>query len=183
MTEQTTDTEYTERRGEHSLAGGGEFTYRIKHRRDEPADRFEYQLGTLVEQQKARYFNHAPRSTPYTRRADTEHELAAIREAVEAINDSPTFGENTEGDVEYRIEEGYYPGEWTHYVDLSNVEHSGRGSAMLHAQSELCSRGYVVNSIRVDEGGVVTNLHVVSLRWVYDARSHGLQQEREGHAE
>jgi len=154
-----------------TIAGSGTLEYSIVHRREKTATALKRELQKAVEVVNARYFNQAPDRRPGAKRADTEYELRAIRAAIDAANDSSTFGENIAGDLTYVIEEGYYPGEWTHYIGLTDIPVSSRARALLAAQSALCRRGYMVNSARSDDDGLLEKLHVVSMRWAYDARS------------
>lgn len=159
---------------------GGEVSYEIDGLREGHARSLATKMDTAIEMALSRAFNHEPREKLGPRRADTEWELPAIQDAVDAVNDSGTFGDNFEGDVAYAIEEGYYPEEWTHYVDLTDVETDGLQTAFSTTQSELVRRGYGINSIRTDDEGRVTKLHVISLSWFYDARSHGKQKFGDG---
>lgn len=164
-----------------SIHGGGTLTYCITHPREQTAGTLRSSIQTALEATNARYWNDAPRRRVGPTRADTEYELREIRAAVDGINADPSFAKNVDGDVTYRIDEGYYPGEWTHYVDVTDLPVDQRARALLTAQSQLAQRGYVVNSMRSDDDdGHLEAFHVVSLRWLYSARAYGRRQATEG---
>jgi hypothetical protein len=90
--------------------------------------------------------------------------VPAIQDAVTHENRHPGNSER-EGDIEYIVEDGYYPDEWSHYVDLSEVPEEHRNSASIGIISELAKRNLVVNSMRFDP----PQLHVIGL----DAMAYG----------
>lgn len=89
--------------------------------------------------------------------------VAAIDDAVDHANRHPSNNAR-DGDLQYVVEEGYYPEEWTHYVDLSAVPEEYRYSASIQATSALAKRGLVVNSVRFDP----PRLHVMGADWLFD---------------
>lgn len=103
-----------------------------------------------------------PRCERPVKRFDGEHigstaGVPAIVDAVEHANRHPTNNER-DGDLEYVVEDGYYPGEYQHFVDLADVPPDLRHSASIQAISELSKRGLLVNSVRWDP----PRLHVVA---------------------
>lgn len=87
----------------------------------------------------------------------------AIQDAVDHSNRHPSNNER-DGDLKYVVEEGYYPREWSHFVDLSDVPEDLRYSASIQITSQLAKRGLAVNSVRWDP----PKLHVIGAHWLYD---------------
>lgn len=158
---------------ERTIAGGGTITVEIETPRERSADGLQSRIETTIEMHSAMFFNYEPREEVGTKRASTEYQLTPIREAVEAVNDSPTFGDTADGDVAYVVRDGYYPDDYEHLIAVTDVSPAERHRAFLTIQSQLVSRGYAVNAVKTDDEGRLTHLHVVSMLWVYDARSHG----------
>lgn len=167
------------RSGTRALSGGGEATYTVEHRDEDRARRLASKIETAIEMVNAQYFNETPRARLGTRRTTSSgFRLSAIQEAVDEANRKPSFAKNHDGRMEYVVTEGYYPDEYDHYVDVTDVEPAGLFSAFLGIQSELCRRGYMVNSIRTDDDGRLTKLHVMPLTWAYEYRSSGRRDEQ-----
>jgi len=170
----------TERSNERSVAGGGEVSYTVSHRQEKHADSLASRIETAIEMCNAWYFQSEPRERLGTRMpVRSEYKISDVTRAVEEANERPSFAKNVEGEMEYIVEEGYYPDEYSHYIDATGIQEEDRSQAFLHAQSALCGNGYAINSIRTDDEGLLTKFHVVSLSWVYDARSYGRQKEEE----
>lgn len=88
----------------------------------------------------------------------TEMHVPAIADAVAHANRHPS--NNARGsDLEYVVEDGYYPDDKCHYVDLSAVDAGLRKSASIDAISHLEKRGLAVNSVRFDP----PRLHVAAV--------------------
>ncbi|RLM83721.1 hypothetical protein D3D02_17105 [Halobellus sp. Atlit-38R] len=87
--------------------------------------------------------------------------IAAIRDAVTHANRHPANSAIAESDgvINYVIEDGYYPGEYRHYVDLSGIDPELRRSASTTVISELERRNLAVNSVQFDP----PRLHVMAL--------------------
>lgn len=177
MSNQSNQEPQTERSTERSIAGGGEVSYTVWHRQADHARAVASKIETAIEMMNARYFQSEPRQRLGTRRTTTEYPLRGISAAVDAANETPSFAKNVDGELEYVVTEGYYPDEYSHHIDVTDIPPGDRSRAFLHAQSKLCQRGYAINSIRTDEDGLLTTFHVVSLRWIYEARSYGRQNE------
>lgn len=169
-----------ERSNERSVAGGGEVSYTVSHRQEDHADSLASKIETAIEMCNAWYFQSEPRENLGTPMPVTsEYKLRDVTKAVEEANERPSFAKNVEGEMEYIVEEAYYPDEYSHYIDVTGISEEDRSRAFLHAQSALCGNGYAINSIRTDDEGLLTKFHVVSLSWIYDARSYGRQKEEE----
>lgn len=92
--------------------------------------------------------------------------LPEIAEAVEEAEEQPST-KGVEG-LNYQVEEAYYPDEYSHYVDLSECPVERRGTAFLDCMIRLAQRGFMVNSVRLNEEGVLEKLHVVRATWFMD---------------
>ena len=84
--------------------------------------------------------------------------IPAIQDAVEHANRHPSNSAR-DGDLQYVAEDGYYPGDTAHYVDLSEVPEDLRYSASIQAFGQLARRGLAVNSVRWDP----PRLHVMAV--------------------
>lgn len=82
----------------------------------------------------------------------------AIRDAVQHSNRHPSNSAR-EGDLKYVVEDGYYPDDKQHFVDLQDVDEDLRGSASIQIMSQLAHRGLVVNSVRWSP----PRLHVIAV--------------------
>lgn len=160
-----------------TLVGNGEVTYRVEHDRERRLQSVVSKIDTAIEMAKAHAFNHEPGQRYGPKRANTEYKLRSIQAAVDEANAKPTF-ENVDGELAYVVEDGYYPEDYQHMIDVTDVAKPDRADALLHAQSALCARGYVVNSLRSDDDGHLTRLHVVALTWVYNARAYGKRKAK-----
>lgn len=90
--------------------------------------------------------------------------LSEIAEAVKEAEERPST-KGVEG-LEYRVEEAYYPGDYNHLVDLSECPVERRGTAFLDCMIRLAEREFLVNSVRLDDDGVLEKLHIVRANWV-----------------
>ncbi|WP_226042712.1 hypothetical protein [Natrinema sp. DC36] len=88
----------------------------------------------------------------------------AIADAVEHANAHPSNSAREDYDMEYVVSEGYYPGDNTHEIDLSEIPEHLRQSAMIQAQSQLADRGLMVNSVAFE----AATLHVVTANWLLE---------------
>lgn len=88
----------------------------------------------------------------------------AIVDAIEHAMAHPSCTVREGYEMEYVVEEGYYPGDTIHYVDLSGYPPEHRSGASLDAHVELSRRALMVNSIRWDP----PRLHVVAASWLVD---------------
>ena len=88
----------------------------------------------------------------------TQSFVAAIQDAITHANRHPS---NTarNGELEYVVEDGYYPDDKCHYVDLSAVDPELRKSASINATSALAQRGLAVSSVQFDP----PRLHVMAV--------------------
>jgi len=86
-----------------------------------------------------------------------EEFVDAIKDAVDHANAHPTNNAR-DGDLAYVVEQGYYPGDHAHYVDLSDVDDTLRQSASIDIMTHLAQRGLAVNAVR----WTPPSLHVVS---------------------
>lgn len=73
--------------------------------------------------------------------------VPSIRDAVEHSNRHPSSSAR-DGDLEYVVEDGYYPGDKQHFIDLQEVPEDLRYSASIQIMSQLAFRGLAVNSVR-----------------------------------
>lgn len=89
--------------------------------------------------------------------------LVAVQDAVAHANRHPSNNAR-DGDLAYVVEEPFYPDEYAHFIDLSNVDADLRYSASIQAISELARRGLVVNSVRWDP----PQLHVMDPAQMHD---------------
>jgi hypothetical protein len=87
----------------------------------------------------------------------TEPSAPAIADAVEHANRHPSNNAR-DGDVRYVVEDGYYPDDKEHFIDLSEVPADLRKSASIDIISHLTKRGLYVNSVRWDP----PRLHVMA---------------------
>lgn len=94
---------------------------------------------------------------------------AVVVDAVKHANRHPGNNE-MDGNMVAAVEDGYYPGELTHFVDLSGVDEDLRHSATITINSELNKRGLMFNSVRFD----APKLHVVPASHLLD-RLPGMQ--------
>jgi len=168
-------TDHTEFDVSHTLAGGGELNATIRGR-ERMVSGLEYDLRKVVKARNARYFGEQPRG-PGRPLVTVDHKYSPIVEAVDAVREVPSFEKNTEGDVSYVIEEAYYPGEYSHYIDVSGIEPERRGMAFMHVQSKLAARELTVNSVRCDDEGRLEKLHVVRLAWIDEKRKESESDE------
>lgn len=177
MSESDTPDRITES-NDQTIVGGGRVAYEIEAT-ERRAQSLTSKLETAIEAFNARQFHDTPSETVGSKRAHTEYKLRAIEDAIAEANDRPTFTKHIDGELSYVVTEGYYPDEYTHFVDLSDIPLDQRHRAFSTAQSALCRHGYLVNSLRGDDDGTLEKLHIVSLAWVYDARSHGRTKDDE----
>jgi hypothetical protein len=171
MSAEHDDSDYeASRLGTHSLAGGGELEYAIRGR-ENAVRALETDIRAAVNRWSSRYFNALDRSDyqhPPLVTRDREH--PAIREAVEAANAKPSWENREAGEMVYVVEDAYYPDDYNHHVDLTDIDVGERSHAFMHIQGELAERGFVINSVRSDEEGRLTKLHVVRLHWIDQRR-------------
>ncbi|ELY68891.1 hypothetical protein [Natrinema versiforme] len=157
---------------DQTIVGGGHVAYEIDAT-ERRAQSLSSKLETAIEAFNARQFHHAPKESVGPKRAHTEYKLRAITDAIAEANERPSFTKHIDGELSYVVTEGYYPDEYTHFVDLTDIPADQRHRALSTVQNTLCRHGYIVNSLRSGDDGTLEKLHIVSLAWVYDARSHG----------
>lgn len=73
--------------------------------------------------------------------------VPAIADAVEHANRHPSNTERN-GDLRYVVEDGLYPDDYSHLIDLSEVPEELRESASIQITGALAKRGIAVNSVR-----------------------------------
>lgn len=95
--------------------------------------------------------------------ASSHHQ--AIQDAVGATVANNEDYEN----VKYSVSDGYYPDEWEHEIDLSEVPEDRLMGSSVSVVSELARRGMAVNSVRCDP----LRLHVIGLDWFEDRAEGG----------
>lgn len=93
-----------------------------------------------------------------------------VGDAVDHANRHPS-NNALEGNIRAGFEEGYYPGEYQHFIDLSTVDEELRHSATISINSELNKRGLMFNSVHF---GDEPKLHVVPATHLLD-RLPGMQ--------
>jgi hypothetical protein len=98
--------------------------------------------------------------------------VTAIRDATEHAMAHPTCNAREGYDMEYVVKDGYYPGDKSHYIDISDFPAEHRGGAFLDAQSMLVKRGLVINSVKW--GSAL--LHVVTLDWATEREQSNRQR-------
>jgi len=165
-----TNDDHTERVGEHSLAGGGELEFAIRGR-ENAVRALDTDIRAAVNRWGSRYFQALDRSD-YRRPplVSRERPHPQIREAVAEANRRPSWENRDAGEIRYVVEEAYYPDDYSHYADLTEIDAADRSHAFMHAQGKLAERGFVINSVRSDDEGTLTKLHVVRLRWIDEKR-------------
>jgi len=165
-----TNDDHTERVAEHSLAGGGELEVTIRGR-ENAVRALDTDIRAAVNRWGSRYFQSLDRSDYRRPPLVTRERLhPQIREAVAEANARPSWENRDAGEMAYVVEEAYYPDDYSHYVDLTDIDAADRSDAVMHVQAELAERGFVINSVRSDDEGRLTKLHVVRLRWIDEKR-------------
>jgi len=99
-----------------------------------------------------------PVTVHHSRNLTTMSFVPAIRDAVEHANRHPSNNER-DGDIEYVAEDGYYPGDKSHFIDLSGVAPDYRRSASIQVVSQLAERNLAVNSVQWEP----PRLHVMAV--------------------
>lgn len=164
--------DFTEHIGDHGLAGGGGVEYSIRGR-ENPARTVRTRLREAVREANARYFGEQPDRPTRPNLVTVDYKYGPIKEAVQAVRRVPSFEKNTEGDIAYVVEEAYYPGEYSHYIEVSGVDPERRGMTFMHVQGALAERELTINSVRTDDEGRLTKLHVQRMSWLDQRRKGG----------
>lgn len=172
-----TESETITRTEQRTISGGGQVAYSIDGRHERQVRSVASKIETAIEMANARYFNQSPKSELGPKSANTEYELPAIRKAIEDANEDATFAKHIDGEMEYVVNDGYYPDDYRHYVDVTDIPPEDRPRAFQTAQANLCRHGYAINSLASNDEGQLTKFHVVSLAWIYDSRSYGRTRE------
>lgn len=84
--------------------------------------------------------------------------IPAIQDAVDHENRHPGNSAR-DGNVTYLVKDAYYPGDYSHLIDLSDVDPEMRHSASIGIMGQLSRRGLGVNSVYFDP----PRLHVMAV--------------------